>query len=123
MSTQKHTTTYSMVIAQLLEDHRKKLDLNQGEFLDSAKITQSSWSRINRGLSHLTLEETRSACFAVGTDMKTVLADAEKVTKLLPEKEGIEILEGMKGSDNKSAIPNIIAGAALGFLVLRLLSK
>ncbi len=126
MSTQEtnaKTTTYSMIVAQLLENERKGRGLKQGEFLEKARITQSSWSRINRGIGHFTLEETRSACIALGVSMDVVLANANEASEKLPEEEGVEILESLKGSENTAALPKIIAGAALGYLIIRLLSK
>ncbi len=122
MSTPQNAT-YSMSAAQLLEDCRKKQDLNQGEFFGRAGIFQSSWSHINRGTFHFTLKETRSACTVLGVNMREVLADVDDVTKMLPDKEGVQVLDSLKGSENKSLLPTIIADSALGYLILRLLKK
>ncbi|MBT6094521.1 MAG: helix-turn-helix transcriptional regulator [Rhodospirillaceae bacterium] len=122
MSTLK-TTTYSMIVAQLLDESRKSVNLNQADFFKQAGISQSSWSRINRGLSYFTLEEMRSACGVIGVKMQEVLKDADQASELLPKKEGVEILRNLKGSENKSMLPTIIAGAALGFLIFRLLKR
>jgi|ETNmetMinimDraft_23_1059889.scaffolds.fasta_scaffold331197_1 transcriptional regulator with XRE-family HTH domain len=116
-------TTYSMIVAQLLENIRNQQSMNQNDFLKKAGMSQSSWSRINRGISHFTLEEMRAACDALEVRMKNVLADADQASVLLPQEEGIHILENLKGSENKPILPTIIAGAALGFLVFRLLRK
>lgn len=122
MSTARNTT-YSMIVAQLLDGYRKEQGLNQGEFFARAGISQSSWSRINRGVSHFTLEEMRPACREIGVEMTEILEEANKAAELLPLKEGIHILENLKGSENKSFVPTIIAGAALGYLIFRLLKK
>lgn len=116
-------TTFSMIVAQLLEDARTKQSLNQGEFLKRAGLSQSSWSRINRGLSHFTLEETRAACVAVGVKLIDVMGDADEASKRLPKEEGIDVLETLKPSKNKSILPTIIASATLGYLIFRLLKK
>jgi hypothetical protein len=65
----------------------------------------------------------RSACQALEVDMDNIIKDANKVSKKLPEIENIEVLDNLKGSENKSLLPQIIAGAALGFLIFRLLGK
>ena len=122
MSTAQNTT-YSMIVAQLLENYRKQQELNQGDFFARAGISQSSWSRINRGLSHFTLEEMRAACSVLGVKMRKIIDEADTASTLLPKEEDIQILENLKGSENKSMLPTIIAGAALGYLVLRLLKK
>ena len=112
-----------MIVAQLLDESRKSVNLNQADFFKQAGISQSSWSRINRGLSYFTLEEMRSACGVIGVKMQEVLKDADQASELLPKKEGVEILRNLKGSENKSMLPTIIAGAALGFLIFRLLKR
>lgn len=122
MSIRKNAT-YSMIVAQLLNQKRGDLNIDQSSFLERARLSQSSWSRINRGLSYFTLEELRLACGAVSVDMNNLLRDANKVAELLPDKENINILDSVKGSDNKSILSTIIAGAVLGFLILRLLKK
>ena len=122
MSMQQNTT-YSMIVAQLLNQEREMQGLNQSEFFKNAKLSQSSWSRINRGLSHFTLEELRATCSVLSLEMTKLLGEADKITKLLPDREDVAILDTVKGSDNKSILPTIIAGAALAFLISRLLQK
>lgn len=122
MSTEKNAT-YSMIVAQLLSQKREDMNIDQPSFLEQAKLSQSSWSRINRGLSYFTLEELRVACDVVSTDMTNLLRNADKVAKLLPDEEDINILDSVKSSDNKSILPTIIAGTVLGFFIFRLLKK
>ena len=112
-----------MIVAQLLSQKREDMNIDQPSFLEQAKLSQSSWSRINRGLSYFTLEELRVACDVVSTDMTNLLCDADKVAKLLPDEEDINILDSVKSSDNKSVLPTIIAGTVLGFFIFRLLKK
>ncbi len=114
-------TTYSMIVARLINEHRVKANISQTQFLDRIGMTQSSWSRINRGLSHFSLEELRLACEALAQKMPDLIKKADKAANLLPEKEGIEVLQTTKASENKSLIPTIIASAVLGFLIARLL--
>jgi transcriptional regulator with XRE-family HTH domain len=115
--------TYSMIVTQLLEHERKAAKITQGEFFKSTGISQSTWSRINRGMAHLSLEEMRSACRTLNMKMDSLMNDADRASQLLPENEGIKILDNVKGGESKSILPTIIAGAALGYLVFRLLKK
>lgn len=112
-----------MIVAQLLNQRRHELGISQTCFLAQSKLSQSSWSRINRGLSHFTLEELRAACIAVSTEMTDLLRDANEAAQLLPLQENINILDSVKGIDNKPILPTIIAGTVLGFLIFRLLKK
>ena len=117
----QQTATYSMIVAQLLNRRREELGLSQAEFFGRSGLTQSTWSRINRGLSLFTLEEMRAACQALNLDMPDILGSADWAAAALPEHEDVEVLENLKGSENKSLLPTIIAGAALAFLIARIL--
>ncbi|WP_417842119.1 helix-turn-helix domain-containing protein [Terasakiella sp.] len=116
-------TTYSMIVAQLLDFQRKTMGLKQADFFRASGISQSSWARVNRGISHFTLEEMRAACRVLGVELTKILEEADEASEKLPNQEGIAVLENLKGSENKSLVPTIIAGAALGFLISRLLNK
>jgi transcriptional regulator with XRE-family HTH domain len=122
----QQTATYSMIVAQLLSRRREELALSQADFFERSGLTQSTWSRINRGLSLFTLEEMRAACQALNVDMPEILGSADRAAAALPRHEDVEVLENLvlenlKGSENKSLLPTIIAGAALAFLIARIL--
>lgn len=112
-----------MIVAQVLNRYREDAGLSQADFLDRARLTQSTWSRINRGLSHLSLEELRVACSALGVTQKEVIEKSEDASQRLQNEEGIGILDTLKGSENKLLLPTIIAGAALAFLIARLVQR
>ena len=119
----QQTATYSMIVAQLVNRRREALGLGQAAFFERSGLTQSSWSRINRGLSFFTLEELRAACRALDLALPEVLAQADRAAEDLTEREGVEVLENLKGSQNKALLPGIIAGAALAFLIGRILRR
>ena len=123
MESNTQHTTYSMIVAQLLNERRDAAGLSQAQFLDRIGMTQSSWSRITRGLSHFSLEELRVIGEALTIKISALIESADKIAILLPKKEGIEVLQNTKAVDNKSLIPTIIAGAALAFLIARLLKS
>ena len=114
------TATYSMIVAQLVNRRREALGLSQADFFARSGLTQSSWSRINRGLSFFTLEELRAACRALDLPMPEVLGEADRAAEDLAKREDVEVLENLKGSQNKALLPGIIAGAALAFLIARI---
>ncbi len=117
----QQTTTYSMIVAQLVNRRRGSLGLGQADFFRRSGLTQSSWSRINRGLSFFTLEELRAACRALDLPMPDVLGEADRAAEDLARREDVAVLENLKGSQNKALLPGIIAGAALAFLIGRIL--
>lgn len=110
-----------MIVAQLLNKNRETKGIAQAKFLEGTGLSQSSWSRINRGLSIFSLEEVRAACAFLKLNMPDLMRRADKAAELLPKQEDIQVLQSTKGTDNKALLPTIIAAAALGFLIARIL--
>lgn len=84
-------------------------------------VSQATWSRIMRGQTKLGVEDLKNACQVAGTDMPSVIRDAEKIAAELP-KEHVEVSEpvGTAKKDN-DAVKIVLASAALAFLISRLL--
>ena len=127
-------STYSMVLCQLLIKEMERQGLTQQGFFERSGISQATWSRINRGLSHLGIEDLRIACDTLGLEMAEIVGKAEAVVRQLPEME-VEVIPAVKsprGAHAKaesSAAPSgsgakmataVIAGAALAFLISRI---
>ena len=115
--------TYSMIITQLLNDHRDADGMSLSDFLTTSGLSQSTWSRISRGISHFSIEELRATCNALSLDLSEIIKTADRLARDLPEAEGVNVLDNLKGTENKSILPTIIAGAALAFLISRTLKK
>ncbi len=95
--------------------------MTQEEFLQQAGMSQSSWSRITRGISFFTLEELRLVCKVLNSSVSEIIHKADEITEKLEKNDDIEILETKKAKDNEAVVKTIIAGAALAFLVTRLM--
>jgi len=109
-----------MVVAKFLNDIRESSGLSQSEFLERLEMSQSSWSRLNRGLSFLTLEELRIACKLLNVDASNIIKSAEIAIEKLKNQENIEVLSAKKAIDNKTVATTIVAAAALAFLLARI---
>ena len=123
-------STYSMILCQLLMKEMEKQGLTQQVFFERSGISQATWSRINRGLSHLGIEDLRIACDTLQIEMAEVIGKAEKVVRQLPEMD-VDVISAVKSprgphAKNASSASGakvataIIAGAALAFLISRI---
>jgi transcriptional regulator with XRE-family HTH domain len=117
----KNASTYSMIVAQIVSERRDATHMTQEDFLQKAEMSQSSWSRITRGISFFTLEELRIVCKVLNVSVSDIISKADEITEKLEENDDVEILETKKAKDNEAAVRTIIAGAALAFLVTRLM--
>ena len=114
MKTDNHVT-FSMILAQLLNQRQEAKYLTQKEFLAESGISQATWSRINRGHSSFSIEDINAACRVLEDRCSELIRKAEEIEAGLPEMD-IEVVPPVK--------PNyagaFIAGAVLAFLISRL---
>lgn len=129
-------STFSMIICQLLARDMETKGMNQKTFFEKSGISQATWSRINRGLSPLTTEDLHSAAITLESSLPQLMAEAETVSKKLPEMDitVMEVPKNPRGRKAKSAskkdnseavkiVTAVIATATLAFLISRILKK
>ena len=108
-------TTFSMIIGQLIADEVQSRGMTMKAFFEETGLSQPTWSRMMRGQSKMVVEDLWSACRFLELNMGELINRADMVAKALP-KQDIRILEPQ---GNLGTI--ILASAALGFLITRLL--
>ena len=112
----KPETTYQSVIGRVIVRFRKELAVDQNFLAASVGVTQSTWSRIERGESSMTVEQLASAAECLRVNSSTILSDAEQAIREL-KLQGV-IVKINKTSDRKDKSgAAIIGAAALGALV------
>jgi transcriptional regulator with XRE-family HTH domain len=130
------SSTFSMILCQLLAQKMDAKGLTQKDFFQRSGISQATWSRINRGLSALTAEDLHSAARTLESPLPYLMEEAEFVSQGLPEMD-VEVVEvpknprgpkakkqkEKKDSDAGSVIVTVIATAALAFLISRILAS
>jgi transcriptional regulator with XRE-family HTH domain len=124
MSTKKLTpeTTYQSVIGRILVKFRKALNIDQSVLAASAGVTQSTWSRIERGESPLTVSQLAKASESLRVHPSNILIEAEQAISEL-KKQGVIIrMDNVETKKNNNAIA-MIGAAALGALVGAAISK
>ena len=119
-------TTIQSVIGRVIVKIRKDLSIEQAYLASSVGVTQSTWSRIERGDSALTVEQLMNAAKALNVNASTILSEAEFAIREL-KSQGVEISSG-RGSETKSnnsagSGAAMIGAAALGALVTAAIMK
>jgi transcriptional regulator with XRE-family HTH domain len=71
------STTYSAVVGCVLLQAREACNLTQEDVAKAAGVSQPTWSKLERGLSALGLDQLRLAALALHTAPSVVLAAAD----------------------------------------------
>ena len=116
-------TTFQAVIGQVIVKFRKTLGVDQASIAKAVGVTQSTWSRIERGESSLSIEQLIRASRYLRINASLILLEAEKaITEL--KKQGV-IINFNKLQENKSSNTGaaLIGAAALGVIVGAIITK
>ena len=57
----RNVASYPAIVGQVLSNLRKNINVDQSEFAEIIGVTQSTWSRIERGSSAFTIEQLADA--------------------------------------------------------------
>jgi transcriptional regulator with XRE-family HTH domain len=126
MSIQK--VTYSAILGVVLSNLRKQQSIEQGTMAENMGLSQASYSRLEAGKSAFSIDQMYQAAIALNVPMSDIIGDIEKYTTKLKAR-GIAVEPQIRGNTTQatksSASENtgkVLAGAALGALVMALLS-
>jgi len=114
----KPETTYQAVVGQVLVKFRKGLEsrLDQSALAKGVGVTQSTWSRIERGESSLSIGQLAKAAEHLHVSPSIILLEVESAVKGL-RRQGV-IVRIISTQDIKSSNGiAMIGAAALGALV------
>lgn len=117
------TTTYSMILGTLMNQRWEQQGMKQQDFFEKSGIATGTWSRVMRGHAHFQIEDIRAACSALGWQVAELTTKADDLSDKLEDEEDIVIASKSDLQEKGSALPAIIAAAALGFLLYRLLRR
>ena len=109
------TTTYSGVVGSVLSKFRGTAKLGQTEMAAKMGLTQSSYSRLERGSSQISLEHFARAAQVLGIPSSHLLYAVEQSIAELNDR-GIDVIPSKKSSPIGLETV-LIGGAALGALV------
>lgn len=108
------TTTWPTIVGFVLLHARSARGLHQADVAAAVGVTQSTWSRIERGESALTIDQLALAADALGTQPERLIAQAAAVRDHARSR-GIKVEPARSTSDDLMIA--LIGAAALGALV------
>ena len=115
-----HRTTYNAVLGRLLVRYRNELNLDQKQMANILGMSQSGWSRIETGESSVTVTQLGLIAQLLKRPPQDILAEVEKARMGL-EDIGVEVI--MDKPNNSDVIFALLAGAALGVLIAKIMSS
>jgi len=124
MSTNKlhPETTYRSIVGQVIVNIRKKLGFDQASLSNAVGVTQSTWSRIERGESPLTIDQLIKASEYLRIRSSVILSEAEQAMDNLKKQGVIVRLDHTPDKKSTNGIA-MIGAAALGALVGAAIAK
>lgn len=99
-------TTYPALVGNILAQLRKQRGLGQAEFAAMLGLGQSTWSRIEKGQSALTIEQLAKAADQMGMQPHDILALVDGARVEL-EAQGIGTLLERIGASNMALLGSI----------------
>ncbi len=85
-------TSHRAVLGQVLSELRIRAGYTQTEFAGQIGLTQSAWSRIERGQNSLNMDQFRRAAAALRLDPAALLAESNQVATSL-RRRGVHVVD------------------------------
>jgi transcriptional regulator with XRE-family HTH domain len=116
-------TTYPSVVGRVLAFHREQTGLSQADLAHVAGVTQSTWSKVERGESSLALEQLRLVAPAMKKRPGEIVDEAERAADALRE-SGVDVQPNRIDPNDAVAVGlAIVALAVVTAVVVKLLSE
>ena len=120
----KPETTIQSVIGRVIVKIRKEMGMEQASMAASVGVTQSTWSKIERGESALSVEQLIIAAEALNINASVIMSEAEQAIYALKAQgvtvRSMKVAPAEKKSGGGAAM---IGAAALGALVTAAIMK
>ena len=113
-------TTYPAIVGRIMGEARKHVGLEQAQVAQNLGLSQSTYSRIERGDQAPTLEQIAQTAEILNTTPGQILGDADRAAAGL-RSQGIEVMNRRPKSPQEKAVAFIALGA-LALLIARILS-
>ena len=87
----KPETTYQTVLGRLIAMKRRQKQIDQGELAHHVGVSSSTWSRIEAGLSALSIDQLAKAAEKLGSPVGELTAEADDLVRALLRQEDVEV--------------------------------
>lgn len=119
-------TSYSAVLGVVLTNQRKLRGLEQGQMAEMMGLSQASYSRLEAGKSGFSVDQMYQAATALNMSGRDLIALIDNTVDNL-RANGVHVAPQVRGNSSKGKKEDagvaLIAGAALGALLIGILSK
>lgn len=120
-------TTYSAVLGVVLANLRRRLGVEQSDMANRMGLSQASYSRLEGGKSSFSVDQMFQATAALGISGDELNQQLDG-TIIQLQANGIDVVPQLRGNTTQAkeggvGVGHILAGAALGALLIGLLSK
>lgn len=118
--------TYSGVLGVVLSRFRQRKGMEQAEMARKMGLTQASYSRLEGGKSSFTVDQLYQAANALEVSSSILIEELNQYSAHLSS-DGITVEPQVRGNSkqasNGNGVGTFVAGAALGAILLGILSK
>jgi transcriptional regulator with XRE-family HTH domain len=116
-------TSYPAVLGRLLTQARSVKGLDQSRVAEAVGVSQSTWSRIEKGEIALTIEQLAAACGELGVQPSDILQQTDLAARRLTDR-GVTVTPKRPNTLEKALEVGlvILGAAALAALVASVLS-
>ena len=119
-------TSFSAVLGVVLTNQRKLHGLEQGQMAEMMGLSQASYSRLEAGKSGFSVDQMYQAATALSMNGRDLIALIDNTVDNL-RANGVHVAPQVRGNSSKGKKEDagvaLIAGAALGALLIGILSK
>ena len=123
----KNETTYQAVLGRLIVEKRKEKQIDQGEMARHVGVSRSTWSRIEAGVSALSMDQLVKAAGKLDMPLGELMLQADGVVREL-RRQGVEVLDSKdqtsaaKREKTATTMVALLGGAVLGGIVASILA-
>jgi transcriptional regulator with XRE-family HTH domain len=118
---QQTTTTYPAVVGGIIAQLRKNLGVPQADLAAHAGLNQPAWSKIERGLTAITVEQLALVSPCLGWRPGDLLGEADRVVVDLA-RQGVRVVKQRPPADSPDA-GALLGAAVVGALIGALIAK
>lgn len=123
----KNETTYQAVLGRLIVEKRKEKQIDQGEMARHVGVSRSTWSRIEAGVSALSMDQLVKAAGKLDMPLGELMLQADGVVREL-RRQGVEVFDSKdqtsaaKREKTATTMVALLGGAVLGGIVASILA-
>jgi transcriptional regulator with XRE-family HTH domain len=122
MRPQPKSVPYTAIMGHVLQGSRKQYNYNQAEIALNMGIVQSGWAKIEKGIVPINSLQLARFCNIIGSSPIDIISRTERLKQDF-ESKGYKILWERVPNKAAEAAGKMLIGAALGGLILAILTR